>query len=157
MNLNLDDLRRHYDSLTDEALLEINPDDLTVAAREVLEKELNTRNLLEPEASSAEDTPAEELPQTDDANHAPEQLVSIVTFTSPTDARLAVALLRSAEIPCGLDQPKYSPDINLMVPASFVDQATEVLNTEISDEDLAAQAEAAGEEEDLPEGPEDKD
>ena len=72
MNLNLDDLRRHYDSLTDEALLEINPDDLTAAAREVLEKELDTRNLLEPEASSAEDTPAEELPQTGDANHPPD-------------------------------------------------------------------------------------
>ena len=122
---------------------------MTATAREVLEKELDIRNLLEPEAPSAGNTPAEELPQTGDATHAPEQLVSIVNFTSPTDARLAVALLRSAEIPCGLDQPKYSPDINLMVPASFVDQATEVLNTEISDEDLAAQAEAAGDEDDL--------
>jgi hypothetical protein len=39
-----------------------------------------------------------------------------------------------------------------MVPASFAASAEEILETQVSDEDLAAQAEAAGSAEPAPEG-----
>ena len=148
MNFDPQELRRHYESLTDEALLEIDPSDLTPLANQVLETELATRNLLEEDDPDPEEIPAEDLPE---PTTPQEELVIVATFTSPSDARLAVSLLRSGQIPCGLDQAKFSPEINLMVPASLAEEAKEVLNSEVSDDDLAAQAQAAKPEEDAPE------
>jgi hypothetical protein len=137
--------------MNDQALLEIKPEDLTPEANQILEEELEKRGLLQdapPKAAEDPDGPAEDLPASGDATHPAEALVELTTFTSMSDARLAVSLLRSAEIPCGLDQSPYSPEMKLMVPASMVEQANEVLNSEVSEEELAAQAEAAAPEED---------
>jgi hypothetical protein len=57
--------------------------------------------------------------------------------------------LLSAEIPCELENELALDDApsRLLVPASLLDQALDVLSAEISEEELAAQAEAAGEQE----------
>ena len=73
------------------------------------------------------------------------------SFDNPSEASVARSLLRIADIPCMLstDLPltgsilNVATDVRLYVPPEFVDQANEVLDHEISDEDLAAQAEAA--------------
>jgi len=68
------------------------------------------------------------------------------------EARMARELLKSAEIPCYLrnDNPMAVSwtgvgGFRLSVPPEWLEQAREVLETEISEEELAAQAEAAGE------------
>ena len=60
---------------------------------------------------------------------------------------LARGLLQSAEIPSRVENPLAvmgGMELRLIVPAAFEEHALEVLGAEISDEDLAAQAEAAG-------------
>ena len=52
MNPSLDDLRRHYDRLSDQALLAIKAEDLTEVAREVVEQELQNRGLAKPAAKA---------------------------------------------------------------------------------------------------------
>src|SRR5690242_5276363 len=61
MQINSDDLRRHYASISDEELLSIERDDLTEVARDCYDREMQKRNLhVEPEALEAEDDVDEE-------------------------------------------------------------------------------------------------
>ena len=145
MTPNPEELRRHYDSLSDLALVEINPTELTPVAQQVLEEVLEARGLLE------DGPPTEGAESASDSNSIDaeqEQLVVAATYDTPSEAQLAVALLRSAQSPCGVMQSKYSTQIDVMVPTAHAEDAQGVLNAEISDEELAAQAEAAGAEED---------
>ena len=70
------------------------------------------------------------------------------TFVSSEEAALGRALLRSADIPVYLENELTSSwtgigGLRLMVPRSVFEQAKEILETRISDDELAAQAEAA--------------
>jgi hypothetical protein len=138
---NLDDIRRHFELLSDEALLEANPDDLTEIARQCHAEEVERRGLLAaPEAAEA----ATENP---DAPAAPEadEPITLATYTVYDEANLARGLLQSAGIPCALKSAQATLgvyEILLIVPASMEQDALEVLASDISDEDLAAQAEA---------------
>ncbi|MGA7237337.1 MAG: hypothetical protein WBY44_16750 [Bryobacteraceae bacterium] len=142
MKADLDDFRRLYSSLNDEALLNIDRDELVPVAQQVYDAELSARGL---------DALAEEEEAAPTQNAFGENLVEIAAFDNPSEASVARSLLRIAEIPCMLstDLPLTSSvlnvatDVKLFVPPEFVDQANEVLDHEISDEDLAAQAEAA--------------
>jgi len=87
-----------------------------------------------------------------DPNLKGEELVHVATFLDFHDAQMAVNLLLSAEIPATVESEMGAAyagagALRLMVPASLVEQAEEILDAEISDEELAAQAEAAGESE----------
>lgn len=142
MKADLDDFRRLYSSLNDEALLNVDRDELVPVAQQVYDAELSARGL---------DALAEEEEAAPTQNAFGENLVEIAAFDNPSEASVARSLLRIAEIPCMLstDLPLTSSvlnvatDVKLFVPPEFVDQANEVLDHEISDEDLAAQAEAA--------------
>jgi hypothetical protein len=142
MKADLEDFRRLYSSLNDEALLAIDRDELVPTAQQVYDAELSTRGL---------DAPVEEEEPAPAQNGFGENLVEIAAFDDPSEASVARSLLRIAEIPCILstDLPLTSSilnvatDIRLYVPAEFADQANEVLDHQISEEDLAAQAEAA--------------
>lgn len=77
--------------------------------------------------------------------------MEVATFALPGEARLAQALLRNDGIDAVLssDLPSWGarlfnvPDgVRLIVPAGQVEQAHAVLGAEVSDEELAAQAEA---------------
>jgi hypothetical protein len=145
MKADPEDFRRLYSSLNDEALLALNREDLVPIAQQCYDVEVNARGLGEP---------AEEVEETAAATPgAPgPDLVEVAAFQDPSEASLARSLLRSAEIPCVLssDLPLVSSgfavlaDIKLYVPAEFVEAANEILDHEMSDEELAAQAEAAG-------------
>ncbi|HTS46983.1 MAG TPA: DUF2007 domain-containing protein, partial [Bryobacteraceae bacterium] len=76
------------------------------------------------------------------------ELVLFSTFETLEEANLVRALLESAEIPVKLDNELSSQwtgagGLRLMVPASSLQQAEEILQAQISEEDLTAQAEAA--------------
>lgn len=136
MNVSAEDFERYYASLSDYGLSTIDRDDLTEIARECYDRELAKRGItavpaLVPEVLQ-EHTPKEELAE-------------VATFGSVHEAQLAQAVLRSAEIPATIadDRTHLSSEVRLMVPAELLDQAHEVLGSEISEEDLIAQAEAA--------------
>jgi hypothetical protein len=137
-----EDFKRYYALLSDDALLEINRTELVEAARPYYDAELAERKLEPPEN---EVDPAQASVEREDRTEAGLQLVG--TFLSLEDANLARGLLQSADIPCSLEneymaQRSGNGALRIMVPASVYDRACEILESEISEEDLIAQAEA---------------
>ena len=136
MDIDPREFARQYDQLSDNALLAIDRDELTDIARSYYDAEVGRRGLTPDRAEETEDGSGEEL-------------VDVATYVNFEEANLAKALLRSAEIPAYLENEVSTHwtgngGLRLMVPPSFREQAEEVLNAgPISDEELAAQAEAA--------------
>ncbi len=138
---NLEELKRHVADLSDEALLEIEPGDLVEAARGVYEAELTSRGLAWSQDGQA--LPAEGL----DSG----ALASIAKFESVEEARFARTMLENEGIPvwfvAELTPKLMSGDplagLELVTRTEFVEQAQLVLTTEISEEELARQAEEA--------------
>lgn len=126
-------------------MLEIDRDELVEAARPYYDAELAERKLSAPDAEESAPSPAD---QSDDAPGQREGGLQLVaTFLSLEDANLARGLLHSADIPCSLEneymaQRSGNGALRLMVPAAAYDRACEILESEISEEDLIAQAEA---------------
>ncbi len=143
MDISSEDFRQHFELLSDETLLATKREDLVAAAQAVYDAELEERGLL---AGAVVEVVAEVVQDEEEpAAEVPEELVSVGEFTVVDEARIARGLLQSAEIPAGLANDKMSLGVlHLMVPASFLEAALQVLGGEISDEELAAQAEAAG-------------
>jgi hypothetical protein len=136
-----EDFKRHYAMLSDAALLEIDRDELVDVACACYDAELAERNLTteEPKPNAAEMEPA--------ASPADGELQLVGTFLSMEEANFARGLLQSADVPCSLENEfsaAYSGAgaLRLLVPAAAYDRACEILEAEISEEDLIAQAEA---------------
>jgi hypothetical protein len=142
VDISLEDFRRHFEILSDEALMETNRDDLVETARLCFDEEVSRRGL----KSAAGTAEAEQLPAAEPVNPE-DELVSIATYSVADEANFARGLLQSAGIPLHLANEHVALggfQMRLMVPAAYEEQALEILETEISDEELAAQAEAAG-------------
>src|SRR5579864_9272866 len=127
--------RQQYEELTDAALLSIDRKDLIEVAQQYYDAEIARRGLHPEQAAPAEVEPKAEM-------------VPVGTFLSLEEADLGRALLRSADVPAYLESELTSTwtgagGLRLMVPPSFVEQAEEILGSQVSDEDLLAQAEAA--------------
>ncbi len=147
MHVNPEDFRRRFENLSDDALLEIVRDDLVDVARDYYDVELAKRGLtpqVEPGASVP--IPTEKSPEGD--------LVLAAEFGTSQEMAVARSFLRASGIPSYI-QTDFSgilgtteEDTKLYVPASYLEQAQELLSTQLSDEELAAQAEAAGVEQD---------
>lgn len=137
MQVDLDDFRRRYAELSDEALLELDRDELVDLARDCYDAELARRGLHRISSSP---------PVTEVQDHG--ELVEAAIFSSSSEADLARALLESAAIPCYLENEfagktlRVSDGFRLFVPATLIDNAHEILNSPVSDEELIALAEA---------------
>jgi hypothetical protein len=137
LQVDLDDFRRRYAELSDEALLELDRDELVDLARDCYDAELARRGL----HRSSSSPPATEVQDHGD-------LVEAAIFSSSSEADLARALLESAAIPCYLENEfagktlRVSDGFRLFVPATLLENAREILNSPVSDEELIAQAEA---------------
>jgi hypothetical protein len=145
VKVDADDFRRVYESLNDEALLAVKRDELVEVAQQCYDVEVAHRGLMASADAAAGPAPAS-------AEAASEELVEVATFTDADDARLARDLLASAEIPSYLATDAKLPGnmsapsgFRLSVAPSLLEQAREVLDSRVSDEELAAQAEAAAE------------
>ncbi len=143
-----DDLRRHYASLSDEALLDLDPDDLTEVARLCHGEELTRRRL------TRYDTAA---PGGDGSAGAPEWLedaACVCAFDSgpgqqPTEQlQQAESILASAAIPyfvnatqvdpvSGSPQPRYRYEV--MVPGALHLRAVSLLDQRLFNPELAAE------------------
>ena len=81
------------------------------------------------------------------------KIVSVATFVFPGDAILARALLESAGLPAYLENEhtlaanwmltNVIGGLHLLVPAVVAEEARAILRSRVSDEELAAQAEAS--------------
>ena len=143
--------------LSDDALLDVKREDLTEAAQAVYETELTSRGLAWP----VDDTTDVEAEMAEAAAQGG-ALVSLGKYETIEEARFARDLLRNEDIPAWfageLALRKGDADplaaLELLTPSSYLEQAQLLLSSEISDEDLARQAEEAGpafEEEDIEE------
>jgi hypothetical protein len=143
-----EDFKRHYALLSDDALLEIDRDELVDAARPYYDAELAERKLASPDTEGSASSPDPSDDPIDDAHgEAADGPQLVATFLSLDEANFARGLLQSADITCSLQnehgaQWAGNGALRLMVPASAYDRACEILETEISEEDLIAQAEA---------------
>jgi hypothetical protein len=137
LQVDLDDFQRRYAELSDEALLELDRDELVDLARDCYDAELTRRGL----RRSATSPPATEA-----QDHG--ELVEVAIFSSSAEADLARALLESAAIPCYFENEfagktlRVSEGFRLFVPATLLENAREVLNSPVSEEELIALAEA---------------
>jgi putative signal transducing protein len=138
LQIDLDDFRRRYAELSDEALLELDRDDLVDLARDCYDAELARRGLRRTLSSP----PATAEVQ----DHG--ELVEAARFSFSSEADLARALLESAAIPCYLENEfagktlGTTDGLRLFVPASLLESAREILEAPVSEEELIAQAEA---------------
>lgn len=151
MQIDPEDFKRHYALLSDDALLDIDPDELVGAARPYYDTELAERKLSLPEAEAG----APLLADDDARGEADGGLQLVATFLSVEEANFARGLLQSADIPCSFEDDQAGAwtgvgELHLMVPAAAYDRACEILETQISEEDLIAQAEAEAFEDDDP-------
>ena len=145
---NLDSLRKQLTNLTDEAILEVNPDDLTEEAKTVYDAELASRNLSWP----SRDTSTENAVPSGYPDPADGELVLIARYETFAEARYAATLLRQEEIPvwiAGNTTPSVTmidpnAPIDLVTHAEHLESAQLLLSSEISDEELALLAEQAG-------------
>jgi hypothetical protein len=148
MGTNIEDYRRHFSNLSDEALLETRREDLVEAARQAFVQEMAERGL------NRNDRTSEEFSVKAEAAASESEMVLIDTFASAAEAGLAEALLEASKIPCRVGDtlaaaglPAYAAEgVPLFVPAAYQEQAELILAAQVSDEELAAQAEAAGRE-----------
>ena len=143
MEVSLDDFRRHFELLSDETLLSTNREELTEGGRQCYDEEVARRGLNSAPSEEIETEVAEGTHQTDPG----EEMVLIATYLIPDEANLARGLLQSAEIPFRIENelaPLGGFQLRLLVPRAFEEEALAVLESEISEEELAAQAEAAG-------------
>lgn len=130
-----EEIRQRFEQLSDEGLTSIDRRDLIELAQQYYDAEVSRRGLKTAPAAAVEESDEEEL-------------VLFSTFETLEEANLVRALLESAEIPVKLDNELSSQwtgagGLRLMVPASSLQQAEEILQAQISEEDLTAQAEAA--------------
>jgi hypothetical protein len=137
MPIDPEEFRRHYASLSDEGLLEIDRDELVEIAQQCYDEELAQRGIAL--HSEAETTP--------DESSVPREWVLAAAYLTAEEANLAHDMLASAEIPARLASNNTSAwtgtgEIRLMVPADMLAEAETILASPISDEELAAQAEA---------------
>jgi hypothetical protein len=143
VNVGPEDFRRHFGILSDAALLATRKENLVESAQKCYDEELVRRGLNSEAPAAAGIASVDEGSEQAGSGDEP---VSIATFTVAEEASLARGLLQSASIPSHLAN-EYAGlggfQLRLMVPAAFVEQALEILGAEISEDELAAQAEAA--------------
>ena len=129
MHGNIEEFKQKFHELPDEVLLAVDREELIESARQCYDEELAARSLAPPEAPppaepANPDTPADEM-------------VCVGSFILRQDSDLAQSILESAEIPC-FRPDEHVADIapyliasfglgRLMVPASYAEQARELL------------------------------
>jgi hypothetical protein len=166
LQINLEDLRRHYASLSDEALREIDRSELVEIAQQCYDQELAQREPLEKKADQAarpvtraavyageEEVVGELDGDNEDAPEWIEEAVAACSFASlpgsksAQDAENAREVLENAGIPCYLEFRTIDPDLTpppqaeyrVLVPGAFTLQAASVLDQEIFNPEIEAQ------------------
>jgi hypothetical protein len=148
-------LRRHYASLSDEALLDVDETDLVEDARQIYDTELAQRGLTRQETRDDDDQDSEASPIDRAGDRKPDWLgdaaVAARYSASPgrnstDDALEARDALEAAGIPCYLSTTWVDPppvaeprkELRLMVPGNLNFEAESVLDMEIFNREAEA-------------------
>jgi len=129
--------------LSDETLLATNREELIETVQQCYDEEVAKRGLnTAPESSAApvDEAPAEPEPEEED-------LLVVATYDDEAEAREAKETLDAAGIPARLvndPEDMEGKQLQVMVASSDLMNALDALGLQISEEELAAQAEAAG-------------
>jgi len=148
--LNLDSLRKHLTTLTDEAILEVKPEDLTDEAKAVYDAELASRGFEWP--SAAAEAAGGTLENSEFPKPEEGELVLIASYETFSEARYAYQLLKHEQIPVwlagttGKGPMMIDPNapMDLVTLPEHLETAQQLLFSEISEEELALLAEQAG-------------
>ncbi len=156
MQIDLDRLRQHYGSLSDDELLSLDRDELVEAAQKCFDEEVARRGLAEPDEAEAEPGKAGYRGRAFDASAEPDWLEDAAcacSFASQpggsahTDAENARTALEDAGIPCDLSMVEIAPstgdqpaqyEYRVMVPAALNLKATSILDQEVFNPQLEA-------------------
>jgi hypothetical protein len=143
VQINREDLSRHYASISDEELLAIDPSELTEVARECYDREVDRRQLgAEAEAEAEPETAWAEADE--DGDEEPDWLdtaASACSFqVSPggryaEDAGRASTILRDAGIPSRVVSEEEGL-ASVMVPGALILKASSVLDRDMFNEEL---------------------
>jgi len=150
MPLDLEYLRRHYASLSDDALLALDRADLVEAARGIFDEEVHQRELARQERPArARRLPDQEVDDADwleDAAEAYSRYAAAGAAPAPeaVDAR---NILEAANIPCHLElyqEPEEERgDLQyrwrVLVPGKLIDRAISVLDRDIFNAEFESQ------------------
>jgi predicted ester cyclase len=139
----IDDFKRAYQAMSDEALLAVNPDELIEAARLCYEEEVASRSLTPQPAPE----PAGEFESRAEPVEADGELVC-VAYLFPNETPIALGVLESAEIPCirpgsnmrriaGFLESNYVGGQRILVPSAYAEQARELLAPMITEANKA--------------------
>lgn len=159
MQINTDDLRKHYSSLSDDALLAIKPTDLTEVARNCYDAELNNRKLTtKPRAKAKEPAEISEDSDVSLDDDKPDWLseaaIVFSRFDQPgawrpaEDVTEILDVLTAAKIPCYLDvqaipeedRPEAATrDWQVKVPGNLNLRAASVLERDIFNDEFEAE------------------
>ena len=129
MKVSVEDFRRQYADLSDEALLDVDRQDLVELARACYDEELARRKLKAAKPAAAPARAPEPHGET-------EEFVVAETYLAEEQAKLARELLRAAGIRAQLG----AGGLALLVPLSAREEAREVLDAQITEEALAEAA-----------------
>jgi hypothetical protein len=127
-------------------------EDLVEIARDCYDQELANRGLSNRGLSNRGLSGAPAKPETEptESPRDTQGFVEVTTFPSFQEASLARAVLASVAIPASLEREHFvAGGVRLMVPPEFREEAREALDSPLSDEELAAQAEAEPPPEDI--------
>lgn len=125
MQIDSEDLKRHYALLSDEALLEIDAADLTETARACFENELNRRDLARIPEATHEDPEVQVKPELAETGAV------VGSFQYPADLEEARDVLKQAGIPCFIRSNRYHYE--LVVQPSVREPAEQALRTQYFD------------------------
>jgi hypothetical protein len=160
LQIDPEDLRRHYESLTDDELLEIEPSELTQQARECFDWEVKRRNLSAEEEPPPHDEEgfAGALAEAGESEPDPDWLETAACacsyFTHPgstaaENADIARVTLQEAGLPCQVivteveqeppdPHPPKQYEYRVMVPGALNLKATSVLDRDLFNSDMEA-------------------
>jgi PhnB protein len=131
MKVSVEDFRRQYAGLSDEALLDVDRRELVPLACACYEEELARRQL---KAAA----PARASARTPETHDEAEEFVVVETYKSREQATLARETLLAA----GIRAQPGAGGLAVLVPVSTREDARDVLNSQISDEELVEAATA---------------
>jgi PhnB protein len=126
MKVSVEDFRHQYAGLSDEALLDVDPQELVPLARHCLEEEV-ARRCLKPAV------PARAAARPPESHGEAEEFAVVETYLNSEHAKLARDLLHAA----GIRTQLGAGGLALLVPLSVLEDAREVLEAQISEEALA--------------------
>ncbi len=129
-----EDFQKHFELLSDDALLDTKRDELVDVARECFDEEVSRRGLHVASRTNAR-KPREDY-----------RYVQIAKFHFRSEFEVAKALLKSENIPATQGSRigrRIELELPLMVPIAFAEQALELIRSKVPHEELDAVASAS--------------